>query len=81
MEQKLNSLALGYSVAILSAACMLLVGIAGYLGIYAGLVELMMQGHLFFDISIVGIIGGMIEGAAGGFVGGFLFGYIYNWFA
>jgi hypothetical protein len=47
-EAKLNSLALGYAGAIISAAAMLLLGILGNLGIYAGAAEQMMRWHMFF---------------------------------
>lgn len=80
MEQKLNPLALGYSLAILSGISMLLLGILGYLGIFTEAIEMMIQWHIFFDISFIGIIAGIIEASIWGFVGGYLFGYIYNKF-
>ena len=80
MDKKLNSLALGYAGAILSAVCMLLLGIAGNMGVYLGAVEAMQTYHLFFSLSIVGIIAGMIECAVMSFIGLYLFGWIYNQF-
>lgn len=81
MAQKLNELALGYSLAIISAAGMLLAGIAGNLGWYSGAVESMMQWHVFFNLSIFGIIAGMIEAAVWSFVFGWLIARVYNKFA
>jgi len=78
--QKLNALALGYAAAILSAVCMLLLGILGNLGIYMSAVEAMMQMHLFFSLSIGGIIAGILEAAIWSFVVGYLFAWIYNKF-
>ncbi len=81
MEQKLNAMALGYSLAILSGLCMLVFGVFGYLGWYMGAVESMMQMHMFFSLSIGGIITGIVEGAVWGFISGWLLGYFYNMFA
>ncbi|MFC1637610.1 hypothetical protein ACFL1W_01180 [Candidatus Margulisiibacteriota bacterium] len=75
---KLNPLALGYAGAVISAACMLLLGILANLGLYVNAAEAMMQWHMFFNLSPVGIIGGLIEGALGGFILAYAFGWVYN---
>ncbi len=80
MVQKLNEKALGYSLAIISAFVMLLLGILGKLGIYTGAVDMMQQWHVFFSLSFFGIIGGIIEAAIFSFVFGWLFAWIYNKF-
>jgi len=80
MAEKLNQLALGYAAAILSAICMLLLGLLGNIGIYTGAVEMMQQWHMFFSLSIGGIITGIIEAAIIGFVCGYAFGWLYNKF-
>ena len=80
MTERLNSLALGYAGAILSAIIMLVMGILGNLGIYSGAVEMMQEMHLFFSLSIGGIIAGMIEAAIISFVILYAFGRIYNKF-
>ena len=77
-KAKLNSLALGYVAAILSAVIMLLLGILGNIGVYTKGVEAMQQWHFFFSLSIVGIIAGIVEAAVVSFVFGYLFGLIYN---
>ncbi len=77
---KLNPLALGYAAAIVSAVSMLLLGILGKLGIYAGAAEMMSQWHMFFSLSLCGIIAGMVEAAVMGFVGATVFGWLYNRF-
>ena len=76
---KLHALNLGYAGAIVSALVMLLLGILGNLGIYEGAVEMMAAWHLFFSLSVVGIIGGMIESAVISFVLLYLFAITYNW--
>ena len=81
MVQKLNAKALGYSVAVLSGLCMLSLGILGNLGIYMGAVEMMGRWHMFFSLSIGGIIAGIIEALIFGFVIGWLIAYFYNKFA
>lgn len=80
MAQKLNELALGYSLAIISAVSMFLLGILGYTEIYSGMINMMMQGHMFFSVNPLGIITGMIEGAIWGFIGGWLVAWVYNKF-
>lgn len=77
-SKKLNSLALGYALAIISAACMLALGVLGNLGIYTGAVKMMQEWHMFFSLSFFGIIAGMIEAAIISFVLGYLFAAIYN---
>ncbi|WP_456475007.1 hypothetical protein [Candidatus Pyrohabitans sp.] len=80
MGERLNAPALGYAAAILSGATMLLLGVLGRLGIYTTGVQMMQQWHVFFSLSIVGIIAGIFEAAVVGFVYGYLFGRIYNRF-
>ncbi|MBS3097420.1 hypothetical protein J4209_01345 [Candidatus Woesearchaeota archaeon] len=77
---KLNELALGYAAAIISAACMLLLGILGNIGIYMGAVSMMQQWHMLFSLSIGGVIAGMIEAAVIGFVFGYALAWLYNKF-
>jgi len=75
----LNALALGYAGAIISAICMLLLGILGNMGLYTGAVAMMSEWHMFFSLSIGGIIGGMIEAAIISFVILYAFAIVYNW--
>jgi len=81
MKQELNPKALAISLALVSAMVMLLLGIFGNLGIYTGAVEMMKQWHMFFDITLIGIITGMIEAAIISFIFGWLIAYVYNKFA
>ena len=76
----LNPLALGGAAAILAAIIMLLLGISGNIGIYTGAADMMQQWHMFFSLSIGGIIAGMVEAAVITFVFTYLFGLIYNKF-
>lgn len=75
----LNALALGYAGAIVSAAVMLLLGILGNVGIYTGAVAMMTEWHMFFSLSVGGIIGGMIEAAIISFIILYAFALVYNW--
>lgn len=81
MAERLNSLALGYAGAIISALCMLLLGIFGYINFYMGAVSMMQQWHMFFSVTPLGIITGMIEAAIIGFIFAYAFGWVYNKFA
>ncbi|KKG15074.1 hypothetical protein EO98_17125 [Methanosarcina sp. 2.H.T.1A.6] len=81
MEQQLKPLALGLAAAIVSAIIMGMLGILGNLGIYTGAVEMMRQWHMFFSLTLTGIIAGMIEAAIISFIFAYLFGIFYNKFA
>ena len=78
MNNKLNSLALGVSAAIIAGLSMLILGILGNLGIYMDAVEMMSQWHMFFSLSPFGIFTGIIEAAVITFVFFYIFGWIYN---
>jgi len=81
MAQKLNELALGYSLAILSVVTMLLLWIAGKIGVYETAVQQMMNWHIFFSLTPSGLIFGAIEAAICSFIGGWLIAKVYNKFA
>jgi hypothetical protein len=80
MTEKFDAFALGYAAAVISAAVMLLLGILGNIGVYTGAVGMMAQWHMFFSLSIGGIIAGMIEAAIVSFVIAYPFGLVYNKF-
>jgi hypothetical protein len=80
MTEKLNSLALGASAAIVAAISMLILGIFGNIGVYQGAVEMMSQWHMFFSLTPFGIFTGMIEAAVISYVFFYIFGWIYNRF-
>lgn len=81
MNEKLNPKALGIAGAIVSAIGMLLLGILGNIGIYRGAVQMMQQWHMFFDLSIIGIITGMVEAAVITFIFAYVLAIAYNRFA
>jgi ABC-type antimicrobial peptide transport system permease subunit len=78
MKNTLNTRILGYTAAIVSAVCMLVLGILANVGIYEEAAAAMAEWHLFFSVSLLGIIGGMIEAAIISFVIAYLFGWVYN---
>ncbi|MBU0460758.1 MAG: hypothetical protein KJ597_02855 [Nanoarchaeota archaeon] len=57
---------------------MLLLGLLGNLGLYMGAVKQMMEWHLFFSLSFLGIIAGMVEAAVISFIFVWLFVWAYN---
>lgn len=75
MANKVNALVAGYTGAIVAAVSMLLLGILGNLGVYMGAVTMMEQWHMFFSLSVFGIITGMIEAA----IITFVFVYVIIW--
>ena len=78
MDKKINVLALSISGAIIAGLLMLVLGIFANIGIYTGAVDMMTQWHMFFSLSILGIIAGTIEAAIITFVFMYMFGFIYN---
>lgn len=76
--KKLKVQPFAISLAVWSATVMLALGILGNMGLYENGVKAMMQWHLFFNLSVTGIITGMIEGAVVSYFGVLLFGFIYN---
>jgi hypothetical protein len=75
---KLSVKRLGLSIGILSAICMLFLGILGNMGIYMGAVGMMSQWHMFFSLSFFGIITGTIEAFVIGGLLGMGIAYFYN---
>ena len=80
MAGKLNEAAFGYAGASVSALGMLLLGLLGNLGLYSSGVRMMMDRHMFFSLSPLGIITGMIEAAVIGYVFSYAFVLLYNKF-
>lgn len=78
---KINKLAFGYAGAIISALIMLILGTLGNLGFYMGAVEMMSEWHVFFSLSIGGIIAGMIEALVISFIFCYSFAVVYNKYA
>ena len=78
MTEKLNSLALGTSAALVSALSMLILGMLGNFGLYEGAVEMMSHWHMFFSLTPFGILTGTIEAAIISFAFFYIFGWIYN---
>lgn len=78
MTSRLDATAFASSAAVIAAVVMLLLGIFGNLGVYAGAVDMMEQWHLFFDLSAVGILAGMVEAAIVTFVFCWAFVALYN---
>jgi len=80
MNTKLDSLALGYAGAAISSIGMLILWISGTMGYYMGAVVMMQDWHMFFSLTIMGLIGGIIEAAIYSFIALYLFGWLYNQF-
>ncbi|WP_435319147.1 hypothetical protein [Haloarchaeobius sp. TZWSO28] len=74
----LNPTAFGAAAAAISALVMLLLGIAGTVGVYEGAVEMMVTWHMFFEPTVVGTLGGIIEAAIIAFVFTYAFAWVYN---
>jgi hypothetical protein len=78
MPEKLRPKGFGLALAAISALIMLGLGVLGNLGIYTGAVEQMQGWHIFFSLSVGGIIAGMVEAALWGLILGSVFAWLYN---
>ncbi len=74
----LNAFAFGGSAAIVALVGMMLLGLLGNFGVYMGAVEMMEAWHMFFSLTLGGIIAGMIEGAVMSFFLFWIFAWLYN---
>jgi hypothetical protein len=81
MGQSLSPKGLGLSLAILSAAYMLLLSIGVWTGYHAGAAEAMQQWHMFYSFTPTGTITGMLEGAVHGYIMGYALAWFYNKYA
>jgi len=75
----LHAFSFGAAAAIVGASIMLVLGILGNLGMYLGAVEMMEKWHMFFSLSLIGILLGMIEAAIVSFIILYPFAILYNW--
>jgi len=80
MIKKINQTAFGFSGAAVGALGMLLLGTLGNIGVYTGAVKMMQQWHMYFSISVKGIIAGMLEAAVVSFVAMYAIAWFYNKF-
>lgn len=78
MAQRLDPLAFAGAAALIAAIVMLFLGILGNIGLYQGAVEMMREWHMFFSLSLTGIITGIIEAVIITFVGCYAFVWIYK---
>lgn len=74
VKMRVNPYALAYALAILSAACVL---IMSFFGKTLGMTQFLFS----YNDSLRGIIVGTVEGALWGLVSGYLLGWLYNRFA
>lgn len=78
MTEKINTRAFASAGAIVAALSMLILGVLGKIGLYKGAVEMMLQWHMFFSLTVFGIFTGMIEAAVITFIFFAIFGWLYN---
>ena len=78
MTDKLNSFAFATSAAIVAALSMIILGILGNIGLYDGAVKMMMQWHMLFSLTPIGIFTGTIEAVVITFAFFYIFVWIYN---
>lgn len=78
MTEKINTRAFASAGAIVAALSMLVLGVLGNIGLYKGAVEMMLQWHMFFSLTVFGIFNGMIEAAVITFIFFAIFGWLYN---
>ena len=78
MPKKLQAKQLALTFAILSALFMLVLWLLANIGIYVTAAEMMADWHMFFDLSLTGLLAGMVEAVVVSFVLVIVFVWIYN---
>lgn len=76
--KSINVQALGFSLAVFGAVGMLVMAILANAGYYLDAWSIMMQFHMFADLSVMGIVAGMIEAALWSYVSGVFIATVYN---
>ncbi len=79
-NKKLQAQPVTTVLAVWSALFMLVLWLLSKVGLYVSAAEQMAEWHVFFDLSLAGLIGGMIEAAVMSVIGVYAFVYIYNLF-
>lgn len=79
MPSKLQAQQLVTTFAIWAALFMLVLWVLANMGLYVSAAQQMAKWHMFFDLSLTGLIGGMIEAAAVSAILTFAFVLVYNW--
>lgn len=77
-SEKINARALGFSLAIYSGLFMVTLSLLGIAGLAESAVELMKSFHIWFSLSLIGIIVGILEAAVFGFFSGVIIAFFYN---
>lgn len=78
---KLNEMAFALAGAKLAALGMIILSVLGKLGLYTNAVESMQNWHIFYSLSLGGIVAGIIEAIIWTFVSFYLFAWLYNYLA
>jgi hypothetical protein len=73
-----NTNALGIAIGAVCALGMLVLSVVGLAGYGQEAVSAMQAWHIWYDLSVVGIIAGIIEAGIVGYIGGFLIAWFYN---
>ncbi|NIA02097.1 MAG: hypothetical protein GWP15_01810 [Nitrospirae bacterium] len=76
--KKLSPNAIGLAAAILSAVCMLVIGVLAMFEFRMEAFEMMKTMHIWFDATVVGVLLGMVEAFVFSYVVGYLFALLYN---
>ncbi len=79
MPKKLQAKPLALAFAVWSALFMLVLWLLATMGLYTGAADMMAQWHMFFDLTVAGLIGGVIEAVIVSVVLVYAYVWIYNW--
>ena len=76
--KKLSPNGIGLAAGILSALCMLVMGVLAMNGVYEEAFVMMKTMHIWFDATVLGVVLGMVEAFVFSYVVGALFALLYN---
>ena len=78
MPKKLAPKQLAVTFAIWSALFMLILWLLANMGVYVSATEMMVNWHMFFNLTFTGLVAGMVEAAVVSFLLVYVFVWIYN---
>lgn len=77
-KNKLNTNSIAVAAGIWSVLFMLVMWLLANMGLYVSAAEQMSKLHMFFNLTLVGLISGMIEAGVVSFLLVYSFAFVYN---
>ena len=77
-KNKLNTSSIALAAAVWSALLMLVIWLLANMGLYVSAAEQMSKWHMFFNLTVIGLVSGMIEAGVISFLLVYSFATVYT---